>query len=373
MTRLLYLIGIFVILTAGSCKKPAPQQEEPEEQPAEVDLALVKVEFPTLTANGYQINIRGTVQSYKDGVVTSMEIKWQVDDGAEHAHTFSGLNLNKLDAYEFVHPDAVVAETGQHTLKVWISDVNGQGEDSRTLNNKKTISFTVASHSVQRQVLYEEFTSSTCGPCANFNLNYFNTTFFDQNAGKFNLIKYQMSWPGSGDPYYTAEGGARRQYYGVNAVPTLFIDGEEGTYFDTNELQKDLNSHYEVPGVVNLTGYYTIDNNNDIKVKVVATPYISGPYKVHIAVVEKTTTQNARGNGESEFHHVMMKMVPDAQGTAVDMTDGTQFVVKKTASLNNTHIEEYSDLEVVIFIQDEASKFILQSAAAVEDASQIDF
>jgi len=30
--------------------------------------------------------------------------------------------------------------------------------------------------------------------------------------------------------------------------------------------------------------------------------------KVHIAVVEKVTTENIGGNGETEFHHVMMKM-----------------------------------------------------------------
>ena len=34
-----------------------------------------------------------------------------------------------------------------------------------------------------------------------------------------------MSWPGSGDPYYTAEGGDRRAYYNVNAVPDFIIDG----------------------------------------------------------------------------------------------------------------------------------------------------
>ncbi|MEZ5197672.1 MAG: hypothetical protein R2764_15170 [Bacteroidales bacterium] len=31
------------------------------------------------------------------------------------------------------------------------------------------------------------------------------------------LVKYQMNWPGVGDPYYT-EGGAERNYYGVSWV-----------------------------------------------------------------------------------------------------------------------------------------------------------
>jgi len=34
-----------------------------------------------------------------------------------------------------------------------------------------------------------------------------------------------MNWPGAGDPYYTAEGGVRRDFYGVNAVPDLYCNG----------------------------------------------------------------------------------------------------------------------------------------------------
>jgi hypothetical protein len=100
---------------------------------------------------------------------------------------------------------------------------------------------------------------------------------------------------------------------------------------------------------------------------------LSGNFTLHIAVVEKTTTGNATSNGETEFKNVMMKMVPDANGTAVNATDGTQFTERKSASLNGTNIEEYTDLEVVVFIQDDSTKFVLQSTTAVEDASQIDF
>jgi hypothetical protein len=32
---------------------------------------------------------------------------------------------------------------------------------------------------------------------------------FDDNPGEHNSIKYQMSWPGTGDPYYFSEGGDR--------------------------------------------------------------------------------------------------------------------------------------------------------------------
>ena len=61
-------------------------------------------------------------------------------------------------------------------------------------------SFGIASfaQTVPLKPLYEEFTSSTCGPCA------FANAILDPllmaNEGTHSLIKYQMNWPGSGDP-----------------------------------------------------------------------------------------------------------------------------------------------------------------------------
>ena len=61
----------------------------------------------------------------------------------------------------------------------------------------------VIAQTPERKVLVEELTSSTCGPCAQLN-NLFNP-WLANNAEKVTVIKYQMNWPGTGDPYYTAE------------------------------------------------------------------------------------------------------------------------------------------------------------------------
>ncbi len=373
MKHLFYLIAFVLVFNFTSCKKKDKEEQPEQPQEEHVDAALMRIDIPSISINGDVITVKGLIQNFEDDPVTSLEIKWQVDNGAEHTATFDNLNIPKLGTYEFTHPETYTAASGSHTIKVWISDVNGNGDDERPANNLLTKNFSVASQSVQKTVLYEEFTSSTCGPCATFNTNYFNESFLQANAGKFTLVKYQMNWPGNGDPYYTAEGGTRRQYYGVNGVPTLFIDGKEGTDFDTNDLQTKLDEHYAMPGVVQLQAYYEIDAQNNVKVKVVGTPYLSGQFTLHIAVVEKETTQNAATNGETRFFNVMMKMVPDANGTTINATDGTPFVERKSASLNGTNIEEYSDLEVVVFIQDDTTKFVLQSVKAVLDPSQIDF
>jgi len=91
-------------------------------------------------------------------------------------------------------------------------------------NNSLAKQIHIASQSVANLPLFESFTSSTCGPCNTFNSNTFSP-FLNSHIGEYAIIKYQMSWPPPGDPYYTAEGGVRRAYYGVTGVPSLFTGG----------------------------------------------------------------------------------------------------------------------------------------------------
>ena len=42
---------------------------------------------------------------------------------------------------------------------------------------------------------------------------------FNNNPGEHNSIKYQMHYPGNGDPYFTYEGLDRYNFYGINSVP----------------------------------------------------------------------------------------------------------------------------------------------------------
>ena len=59
--------------------------------------------------------------------------------------------------------------------------------------------------------MFEVFTSSTCGPCVQGNINLGNV--LSNYSEQYSLLKYQMSWPGNGDPYFTDEGYDRRVFY----------------------------------------------------------------------------------------------------------------------------------------------------------------
>ena len=308
--------------------------------------------------------------NFGNTTVTSFDANYQVDGGSVVTENVTGVNLATGDGYDYTFSQAWTATAGDHNVKIWISNVNGTDDDNQGNDTIEDVMH-IGSQKVQRTVLYEEFTSSTCNPCATFNTNYFNTNFLNNNAGKYALVKYQMSWPSPGDPYYTDEGGVRRAYYSISGVPTLMIDAEEGTHFNTTDLQTDLDNHYADSTLIELNAVYNIDSPN-VYISGTIIPHVNvTDFTLQIAIVEGTTTGNTGSNGETEFHNVMMKMVPDAEGSSVNLTDGTPYNFNFTQDMTGTNVEEYSDLQVILFIQNDATKEVFQSTNAVLNNSVI--
>ncbi len=81
----------------------------------------------------------------------------------------------------------------------------------------------------ERMVLGKLFTSTTCGPCLGGNATL--TGLLSQKGDYLAVVRYHMSWPGSGnDPWYNynkQENNGKRGFYSVSSIPKLFIDGSE--------------------------------------------------------------------------------------------------------------------------------------------------
>ena len=324
------------------------------------DAELLSTNLVPYTVAGNN-TISGAFVNNGSNAITSIDLNWQIPGTTLQTQTVSGLNIAPGASYSFNHSIPWVASPGTYDITVSVSNTNGG--DNYPANNQITKTVTVASNSAPRVPLYEKFSSSTCGPCATFNINYF-TPFYAVSGQNLALIDYQVNWPGAGDPYYTAEVGTRRQYYAVSAAPTLFIDAKEGTNFDQALLQNDFTTaaaspaYFSVSATENLVG-------NDITVEVKTTPYLSGTFRLYAVVVEKVTTGNGGGNGETQWKNVLMKMLPDASGTELICTPDSEINTTLQANLSGLHIEEMSDLEVIVFVQDFASKIVMQSTIAV--------
>ncbi|MCX6268727.1 MAG: hypothetical protein NTW16_15470, partial [Bacteroidetes bacterium] len=181
------------------------------------------------------------------------------------------------------------------------------------------------------------------------------------------LVKYQMSWPAPGDPYYTLEGGVRRTYYGVNAVPALFVNGG-GTATTMPAVKQAFTQAKQQIGIMKIAGSNTL-SGNVMTINATVLPFSDfSNVNIYIVVMEKITHDNHMSNGETSFEHVMMKMVPDAAGVNTNLVDRIPFTINQVVDLTGTNIEEFTDLIVGIFVQDKSSKQVLQSAYSVENA-----
>lgn len=332
------------------------------------DAELVSTTLASTIVAG-STSISGSFVNSGTSPISTISLNWQVDSGAINTQPLTGLSVAPGASYNFTHSTPWNATSGNYSVKVWVSGTNGNDED--LTNNEITRLVSVATNSTARLPLYEKFSSATCPPCATFNTTYFSP-FYTTNHANFALISYQVNWPGAGDPYYTAEVGTRRAYYGVSAAPTLFVDSNEGTAFDVAALQSNLTAAIAKPAYFALSASHALVGNA-ITVNVNTTPYLTGSYKLYVAVVEKITTGNVATNGETQFKNVFMKMLPDASGTTLSCVAGSPIFTQLQANLTGLFIEDYTDLSIVVFVQNVATKAIMQTTYAVNGLATTEF
>lgn len=323
-----------------------------------LDLAITSPTLPDFIGSGetaFGIN----VFNFGATTVTSVEATYEVEGMEPITETFE-VEIPSLGSETLIFPTTILLSPGTYNVAYSINLVNGQEDDVLDNNTAEKAVF-AAIGTAERIPMIEHFSSSTCGPCVSVNTAMLN--FCNNNPGRFTYTKYQMNWPGNGDPYYTAEGGTRRDYYGVNAVPQCFLDGEDQGYAAVQQTVFD--QHAERTAFVDIRGSFVVEGNT-INIKADVIPFIDADARVFVSVNEKETHNNVGGNGETSFHHVFMKMLPDAQGTTVNLVTCEPQHFEFTQDMSGTHVEEMSDLEVSIWVQNYDSKEMFNSCFAYE-------
>ena len=323
-----------------------------------LDLSISSATLPDFIGSG-EATFGIKVFNFGATTVTSVEASYTVEGMSTITETFP-VNIPSLGTETLNFATTTYLIPGSYMVMYAINLVNGQ-EDDVLDNNTYEKAVSVAIGATEKTPMIEHFSASTCGPCVSVNVAMNN--FCNNNAGRFTYTKYQMNWPGNGDPYYTEEGGVRRNYYGVNAVPQCFLDGEDQGYAAVQ--QGVFDQHAERTAFMDVKGSFSVEGNT-INVKADIMPYIDAEARVYVSVNEKVTYGNVGTNGETEFHHVFMKMLPDAQGTTLNFTATENQHLEFTQDMSGTHVEEMSDLEVSIWVQNYNTKEIFNSRFAYE-------
>lgn len=219
-------------------------------------------------------------------------------------------------------------------------------------------------------VLVEAFSNASCPPCASNNPQM--NTLLANNTAKAVSVKYQANFPGF-DPMNQqnpTESNARRQYYGVNAVPGVMVEGVTGPINSASINQTNIDNPFNAGTALDLSVSHTITNNfNDISISVSATNLgnvaISGNLVLHVALIEREInfpTPPGTTN-EKDFYNVMRKMYPNENGTVI--TSPLSPSTPQSFNLNHTipsYIYNYGELAVVAWVQDVTTKQVYNAA-----------
>ena len=314
---------------------------------------LDAIEVPDLVTIGYNA-VAFRLINKGSHVITSLEASYQFEGHELVTETFE-TNMEPLAAETFTFTTPTFLEADNYLLTVNLLKVNGATDDDPENNDlSKTVSVNISL--AERIPMIEHFSASTCGPCVN--VNNLMLQFTQNNPGKFTYTKYPEDFPGSGDPYYYSEVGVRDSYYNVPWVPYVLLDGvpQDGAL-----TQEAFDAELEKQALAEIRGAFDVEGN-----RIIVTADLMAYAKLenvvaYVTVNEKTTTGNVGTNGETSFHHILMKMLPNASGNTVTIDAGEYERLNFDVDLSSTHVEEMNDLEVAVWLQRYSSKEVYNS------------
>jgi len=230
----------------------------------------------------------------------------------------------------------------------------------------------------QRLVFVEEFTQASCPPCET-STPQLNATL-SANADKVVQLRYQTSWPGV-DPMNADnpdEVQTRVDYYGITGVPGVRIDGQNavGATFPELITPANIAANYAIESPLSIALSHTLSDNLQ-EATIVATitntsdaMYDIATDKIRVAGVEELIAWPFRPGSTSiqDYEYVMKKFYTGVEGMDVPaLAAGESIEMTWTENLANViyNVEEFN---VVAFIQDDATKSIVNAAESTKVA-----
>ncbi len=237
--------------------------------------------------------------------------------------------------------------------------------------------FQLSAH--DKKTLVERYTNSGCVPCQQLNAAWYNATTMDLvNSGTISHLVYNVDWPFANDPMHLlnlTDDNTRTAYYGVNAVPWIEING---TNFNTGagsgafvNAVNSGNAEYSPFSIVltpvkfsnNVINVHVAINRdaNDVTV-------FGDNVKLQVAITEMTVAYTSpQPNGESDFFSICRKMLPDGNGTLLNIPapgETTELDLSYIPTQEFLNLVNLDSLRIVAFIQNDDNKQIYQSEMA---------
>jgi len=180
------------------------------------------------------------------------------------------------------------------------------------------------------------------------------------------LIRYHWYYPSTSDPYYQyniTENMARNNYYGNNYSPHLFVDGNIDAGYNTglygtrirNEMALSAPLDIQIEGDFDPT-----PRTGQLRITVAATDQITNTnLKLRVGLIESRIYWSAP-NGTQWHEQTFRDMIPGTAGTPLTIQRGQ--ILQFTQSFNCPAPLNWGNCEIVVFVQSDTGRRILQGA-----------
>src|SRR6056300_1005838 len=351
--------------------------------PYNFDVAVESLDmFSTVGLNNAPFTIEGTITNYGGTTISSLTLNYSVNGGTAVTDNLTGLSIAPYATYNFSHnTNWNPGSTGNYTLDIWASALNG-GNDQNNSNDTLSAAIEVVTATADRVVLAEEFTSSTCAPCASFNPGYkqlLDANDANTTGTQLVSVKYQMNWPYPGnDPAYNSEGAARRGLYGINGVPDVVYSGA-----NIPTSQGAIDAVMGIPALAELSAEWSATGTYiQCDVTAEALGNLGSNVSLRMAMIEKEISHNVQTNGETTFYHVFRKFMDGSNGHSMaNMMTGNTYshYANSTITVNSNPAQGSFDfwvgannMDIIVWLQDMSNGEVLQAAYAEYTTSSVD-
>ena len=351
--------------------------------PYNFDMAVESLDmFSTVGLNNAPFTLEGTIKNYGGTTISSLTLNYSINGGTAVTDNLTGLSIAPYGTYTFSHnTNWNPGSTGNYDVDIWASALNG-GNDQNNSNDTLSTAIEVVTATADRVVLAEEFTSSTCAPCASFNPGYkqlLDANDANTSGTQLVSVKYQMNWPSPGnDPAYNSEALARRQLYGISGVPDVVYSGA-----NIATSQAAIDAVMGIPALAELSAEWSNTGTYiqcDVEAEALAD--LGSNVSLHMAMIEKEISHNVQTNGETTFYHVFRKFMDGSNGHSMgSMTAGNTYThyANSTITVNSNPAQGSFDfwvgtnnMDIIVWLQDMTNGEVLQAAYAEYTTSSVD-
>jgi hypothetical protein len=333
-----------------------------------------------LFAGGYRSYPDSMLVQVKDGEEISVDFDMQenpsVGDLTVKSTPTGALVI--IDNLPFGRTPVIVTglPSGNHFLKILKGNYTSI-EQTATIKANQNVTINHELTLMEQRILLEHFSNVDCPPCPEAD-EIIEDVLTETGSDLLSVISYHPDFPGKQDPMFLAASEAnssRYEYYGYPPLPYVVVDGTH-PLAGTNNLKSRLNETIAQsrgrPLLVTMDFW-------DLSEKLQPSDEIRGRIELNaldnleatsmvlqIVLIERVIEfPLAPGsNGQDRFTDVMRAFYPSTNGTAISLIPGStsfiDFNLQKKA-------EWTGDLQLVAFLQDTATREVLQSIWSVRN------